>query len=135
MHHNAIVTIERDNTITSSLASKLSRKMIMITTTYGKDNHYICKAASLPALTPETILEMINCSWRTRSLDNDPASLKSVITVLNFRGPPVNQGDYRRHVNMETRLANSCREEYLGQHVEHSKPKTIDFSSEDDKPP
>ena len=115
---NIIDIIEGVNTITSLLALKLSRNMRMLSETHGKDRCYLCKEASLPILTPETILEIEHFSWCTRSLDEDPASLKSILIAWNFCGPPTNQADYKQYVNMETRLANSHREEQLGQHVE-----------------
>ena len=60
------------------------------------------------------------------NLDDDPASLKRVLNVLNFYSPPVNQVDHRKCANMETILANSFRKEHLDQNLEHYKPKTID---------
>ena len=78
-HPNIIDNIEGANTITSLFASKLRRNMRMFTESYGKYNHYLFKEASFPALTPETILEIEHFSWCTRSLDEDPASLKSVL--------------------------------------------------------
>ena len=62
-HPSIIDTIEGANTITPSLASKLSRSMRMLAETYGKENHYLCKAASLPTLTLAAMLEMTNCRW------------------------------------------------------------------------
>ena len=87
---------------------------------------YLFKAVSLPELISVTILEMSNCSRCARSLDEDSSSLKSVLTVLNWRGLPANKADYRQHVKMETRLATSFIEEQFGQRVEHSKPKTME---------
>ena len=125
-HPKIIDVIEGSNTITSSIASKLSRSMKMLAETYGKDNCHLYKAASFPDLTPDTILEIINCIWCHRSLDDEPSSLKSILTVINFCGPPAKQSDYKQCVKMETRLDSSHREEQLGQHVECSKPKTMD---------
>ena len=114
------------NTITSLLASKMSRNMKMFAETNVKDNHYLCKVESLPTLISATILEIKNYSWCNRSLDEDPVSLKSVLTVLNLCGPHTNQLCYRQCVNMHTRLATSCKEEKIGQFFEYSKPNTID---------
>ena len=110
IHPNIIDIIEGSNTITSSIASKLSRSMKMLAETYGKDNCHLYKAASFPDLTPDTILEIINCIWCHRSLDDDPASLKSVLTVLNLCGTPVNQVEFKQYVSMEIMLATSCME-------------------------
>ena len=100
--------------------------MRIFTETYSKDNGYIWKAESLPTLTPAAILEMEKWSWCTISLQDGVASLKSVLAVSNFCGLPVNQVCYRQCTNMETRLAISFREDQLGQHAEHFKPKTMD---------
>ena len=125
-HPNIINVIEGTNTITSLLAPKLSRNMRILAETYGKNNHYLYKAASVPILTQATILEMAKCFWCHRRLDDDPDILKSVLTIVNFCGPPTNQSCYRQCVNMETILATSCREEQFGQHIELYKPKTMD---------
>ena len=61
-HPNIIEIIEGDNTITSSLTSRLSRNMRMFAETYVKDNQYLWKEASLPELAPKGILEIVNCS-------------------------------------------------------------------------
>ena len=106
---------------------KLSRIMRMLAETYGKDNYCLCKVSSLPALTPTNVIDMANCIWCHRSLDDEPSSLKSILTVINFCGPPAKQSDYKQCVKMETRLDSSHREEQLGQHVECSKPKTMDY--------
>ena len=98
----------------------------MFTETYSKEKHYLCKVASLPALTPATIIKMTNYIWCITSLDEDSSSLNSVLTVLNFFDPPVNQADYRLNVSMETRLAMSLREEDLDKYVKQHKPKTMD---------
>ena len=82
-HPNIVDIIEGSNTITSLLASKLSRNVRFFAEAYDKDNHYLCNAASLPPLTPDTILETLNCSWCQRILNDDPDSLKSVLTVTN----------------------------------------------------
>ena len=91
--------------------------MIILAENYGKENHYLCKAASLTTLTLDAMLEMANCSWCTRSLDDDTASLKRILTVLNLFSLPANQADYKQCVNMKTRISNLHREEQLGQHV------------------
>ena len=83
----------------------------MLAEAYVKYNHYIYKSATLPTLTSETMLEIVNCSWLTRSLDEDLYSLKNVLTVLNFYNIHTNQEEHRQHVNMDTKLANSFREE------------------------
>ena len=59
-------------------------------------------------------------------LGRGPLRLKSVLSVLNICGLPANQADYEQCVNMETRIAMLLREEQLGQHIEQSKPKTMD---------
>ena len=123
---NIIDIIEGGTIITLSLSTTLGMIMRMFAETHGKDNYYLCKVESLPALAPAIILEMVNCNWCSRSLDEDPSSLKSVLTFLNFCGLPTNQVDYKQHVSMETMLAISLREDQLGQQVEHSKPKTMD---------
>ena len=100
--------------------------MKMLEETYGKDSHYLCKAASLPNLTPATTLEMEKFNWCIRSLDEDPTGLKSIITILNYCGPPADQEDCIKCVNMHNRLSNSHGEEHVCQYVEHSKSKTMD---------
>ena len=99
----------------------------MFAETYGKDNHYLFKAASLHNLSQTTILEMVNCSSFNWSLEDDPAILKSILTVLNSCGLPTNQADYWQCVNIHTMLVTLHREDQLGKHFEHSRPKTIDF--------
>ena len=66
---NIIDTIKGASTITSLLASKLSGNMTMFAESYGKDSHCLFKAASLTTLTPATILEMVNCNWCNRRLE------------------------------------------------------------------
>ena len=114
------------NTISSSFVSKLSRNMLMFAENYGNDTHYLCKAASLPILIPATILEMLKYNWCNRSLDEVPASLKSIIKFLNLCGPPTNLVDPRNYVDMQAKLANSQRDGALGQYLEHSRLKTMD---------
>ena len=70
---------------------------------------------------------MENWNWWNPSLHDDPARLKSMVTVLNFCGLPTNPVDYRNGVDMQKNLANSQREEVLGQWLEHSRPKNVDF--------
>ena len=91
---------------------------------YVKGDNCFCKSVSLPTLKPKTILDIINCSWCAIILEEDPSRFKRVFTVLNFCGPPSSQEDYKQHEKMENRIAISLREENLGQHFEHSKPKT-----------
>ena len=98
--------------------------MTMFAEAYGNDTHCLFKAEILSTLTPVTILEMSNCNWYNRRLDEGYISLKSIITILNFCCPPTNPADYRRCVDIQTNLANSQREEALGQCLEHSRPKT-----------
>ena len=62
-HPNIIDITEGAKTITSSLASRISRSMRMFAETFVNDNHYICKAASISMLTPEKVLEIEKCSW------------------------------------------------------------------------
>ena len=64
--------------------------MQMFAESYGNDAHYIYKEASLPTLTPGTILDMANYNWFNRILDDDPAILKNFLTVLNVCDPPTN---------------------------------------------
>ena len=125
IHPNILHIIEGSNTITSSLASRLIRNVIMFAETYGKYNHYLSKTVSLPVLTLAKILEMVNCRWCTRILDKDYSSLKSILNVLNFCSTPENQADYRQCVDMDNRLVISLREEYPVQHIEHSKSKNM----------
>ena len=90
--------------------------MKMFNETYYEDNYYLCKVACLPTLKPATILEMVNFIWCSRSLLNDPTSLKSILTILNVCGLPANQTDYKQHDIMENRLSNTYMEKYTGQH-------------------
>ena len=69
---------------------------------------------------------MVNCNWCNRSLEDEPPSLKSVLTVLNFCGLPTNQVDHRLYIDTQTSLLVSQREEALGQHLKHSRPKNMD---------
>ena len=77
----------------------------MFAETCGREDYYLFKAAGLPTLTPVIILEIANYSWRTKSLDKDPSSLRSALAVLNFYSLPVNPVDYKQCINVETRLA------------------------------
>ena len=100
--------------------------MTTFTESYDKDNHYLCKEASLPTLTPGTILDMANYNWFNRILDDDPAILKNFLTILNVCDPPTNTSYHRNYVEMQTNLANSQIEEALVRHLEHSRSKTMD---------
>ena len=59
-HPNIIDITQGSKTITSSLASKMSRNMRIFAETYGKDNHYLYKEASFSTLTPYNIIETVN---------------------------------------------------------------------------
>ena len=101
MHPYILDIIEGAHSISSSLASKLSQNVTMFAETYDNDIHYICKAVSLPTSTPATILEMLNCNWCNRILEDDPPILKKVLTILNFCGLPTNPVDHINHVDMQ----------------------------------
>ena len=63
MYPDIIDIIEGTNTISSLLASKLSRNMQMFPETYGNDAHCLYKVASLPTLTLAATLDVVNCNW------------------------------------------------------------------------
>ena len=111
--------------MTSSLASRLSRIVRILSESYGKVNHYLYKAAILSVLATSTfsgdsVLHLVQQKPR-RNL----CIVKSIHTVLNFCGLPENQTCYKEHVSMETRLTISLREEQPVQHAKHSKPKIM----------
>ena len=114
------------STTTLRLHHEENHALTILVDTYGNDTHCLFKPSSLPTLTLATILKMANYNWHNRRLDDNPPSLKSVLTVLNFCGPPTNPVHYRNYIDMQTNIANSQGEEALGQNLEHSRSKITD---------
>ena len=61
-HPNVVNIVEGANTNASSPVLKLSINIVILAKTYGKGNHYFCKEANFPMLTPVTIIETKNVS-------------------------------------------------------------------------
>ena len=67
--------------------------MKMISESFATVYHYLWTDSSLSAMTPETIIYMINWSFSIRILDEDMHNLNRYLIVLNFCGLPSNPLD------------------------------------------
>ena len=79
--------IEGVTTITILLTAKVSNNMRMNSREFTKGNYYICADASIPELTLEITKDMINYRQSSRILEEDLATLKTILRVENFCPP------------------------------------------------